>query len=319
MKSSYSYTLIISIITVLTLFIYSCTRNANDVINPQEKLDAALSANSVAASLAVTSFVGQNVTIKGSNNLFVSGENGTTAMNCNRSSAQAWEQFILEDAGGGKVALRSMGKYLSSENGQSVIKCNRTTIQDWEKFTMVQNSNGTVSFKGNNGKYVSSENGQSGMTCNRTSAGGWEQFTLAIVGSTPPVTGTWRKANLTYFTSYPDPNSEECIKYNGCKWAGQFKYISGQMPESWVRDNNIIAVHENDGETYKLKTFELRQGNRTIQAKVYDVCSDQDCNDCCTQNANQNGLNFLIDIESYTMARFGSGDGIVEWRCLDCN
>ena len=27
---------------------------------------------------------------------------------------------------------------------------------------------------------------------------------------------------------------------------------------------------------------------------------------------------FLIDIEKYTMQRFGTGDGIVEWTCLDC-
>jgi hypothetical protein len=26
----------------------------------------------------------------------------------------------------------------------------------------------------------------------------------------------------------------------------------------------------------------------------------------------------LIDIEKYTMQRFGSGDGIVDWMCLDC-
>ena len=37
------------------------------------------------------------------------------------------------------------------------------------------------------------------------------------------------------------------------------------------------------------------------------------------ENATQNGLNFLIDIEKYTMQRFGTGDGIVDWACLNCN
>ena len=130
----------------------------------------------------------------------------------------------------------------------------------------------------------------------------------------------WNKANLTNYESYPDPGSPECIEYNGCLWAGQFAFVSGVKPESWVKANNIISIHSKDAAKYKLKTLRIRQGNKTIDAKVYDRCSDDDCEDnCCTVNAQQNGLNFLIDIEKYTMWRFGSGDGIVEWRCLVCN
>lgn len=129
----------------------------------------------------------------------------------------------------------------------------------------------------------------------------------------------WRSANLTNFESYPDPNSEECIEYNGCLWAGQFAFVSGVMPESWVQANNIIAIHSKDADQYKLKTFRIRQGTKQIDAKVYDMCSDTDCGGCCTTNANQNGIGFLIDIEKYTMQRFGSGAGVVEWTCLDCN
>ena len=120
--------------------------------------------------------IGQTITLKGSNNLYVSGENGTTAMNCNRTTAQAWEQFTVVDAGGGKVALRSQGKYVSSENGVSAITCNRTTIGAWEQFTWVSNADGTISLQGNNGRYVSSENGTQAMTCNRITIDGWEKF-----------------------------------------------------------------------------------------------------------------------------------------------
>lgn len=130
---------------------------------------------------------------------------------------------------------------------------------------------------------------------------------------------TWSKANLTNFESYPDPGSEECIKFNGCQWAGYFAFVSGKKPESWVKANNIAAVHSKDANKYKLKTLRLRKNGKTIDVKVYDMCSDSDCSGCCTQNAKQNGLNFLIDIEKYTMQRFGTGDGIVEWYCVDCN
>ena len=134
----------------------------------------------------------------------------------------------------------------------------------------------------------------------------------AAVGDT-----VWNKANLTWYTSWPEPGSEECEDYNGCTWAGWFAGLEDQQTEEWVSEHNIIAVHEKDWDTYKLKTFRLRKNGHTIDAVVYDMCSDSDCDDCCTKNAGKVG--FLIDIESYTRARFNNyGSGIVEWTCLDC-
>ena len=107
------------------------------------------------------------------------------------------------------------------------------------------------------------------------------------------------------------------IEYNGCTWAGYFAGVEGQMTEEWVSQHNIIAVHEKDWNQYKLKTFRLRMNGSTIDAVVYDMCSDSDCDGCCTENAGEIG--FLIDIEKYTRERFdGNGDGVVEWTCLDC-
>ncbi len=91
------------------------------------------------------------------------------------------------------------------------------------------------------------------------------------------------------------------------------------MTEQWVSEHNIIAVHEKDWEKYKLKTFRLRQNGHTLDAIVYDMCSDSDCDGCCTENAGTIG--FLIDIESYSCKRLnavGDCDGVVEWVCLDC-
>jgi glucosylceramidase len=120
--------------------------------------------------------IGQTITLKGFNGLYVSGENGAQPMNCNRPTAQGWEQFVVVDAGGGKIALQSMGKYVSSENGANPITCNRTTIGGWEQFNWIVNADGTVSLQGNNGRYISSENGTQAMTCNRTTISGWEAF-----------------------------------------------------------------------------------------------------------------------------------------------
>ena len=124
-----------------------------------------------------TAPVGSTISLKGFNNAYVSGENGTQAMTCNRATAQGWEQFTVEDAGAGKVALKSQGKYVSSENGVNPITCNRTSVGDWEKFDWIVNTDGSISLRGNNGRYVSCENGTQAMTCNRTTISGWEAFT----------------------------------------------------------------------------------------------------------------------------------------------
>ena len=136
-----------------------------------------------------------------------------------------------------------------------------------------------------------------------------------------PVADTvWNKANLTWYISWPDPGSEECVVYNGCEWAGYFAGLPDQQTEEWVSEHNIISIHEKDWGKYKLKTFRLRQNGRTIDATVYDKCADSDCDGCCTQNAGE--LGFLIDIESYTCERLSGTkdgcDGVIEWTCLDC-
>lgn len=155
------------------------------------------------------------------------------------------------------------------------------------------------------------------FTVAAVNAAGVGPRSAALAVTTGPAGGlVWRSANLTHFTSYPDPGSDECVHYNGCQWAGQFAFVSGKQTEEWVRQHDIIAVHSKDASQYKLKTLRLRQGAHQIDATVYDMCSDSDCDGCCTQNCRQTG--FLIDIEKYTMERFGSGDGVVEWACLDC-
>ncbi|HTD99669.1 MAG TPA: family 16 glycosylhydrolase [Mucilaginibacter sp.] len=120
--------------------------------------------------------IGQTITLKGFNNQYVSGENGTQAMTCNRPTASAWEQFLIVDAGNGKVELKSQGKFVSSENGTQAITCNRATAGAWEQFTWGTNADGTITLQGSNGKFVSSENGTMPMTCNRATASGWEAF-----------------------------------------------------------------------------------------------------------------------------------------------
>jgi hypothetical protein len=140
--------------------------------------------------------------------------------------------------------------------------------------------------------------------------------TPATVSSsaTEPV---WHRATLTYYTAYPEPGSEECVFYNGCAAPGVFAALDEKKPESWVKAHNIASVHSRDFPRYKLKTLRLRQDSHQIDVTVYDMCADSDCSGCCSENLGDTG--FLLDLESYTVARFGTSEGVVEWTCLDCD
>lgn len=124
---------------------------------------------------------------------------------------------------------------------------------------------------------------------------------------------TWKSANKTWYESYPDPGSEECVKYNGCTWAGEFSACDGKKPEAWVKEHNIVAAFP-DFDTLQLHDLCLRSGNKTIVVTVLDTCGDSDCDGCCTQN--QGDADQLIDLESSTNERWGIDDGRIEWADL---
>ncbi|AXT58445.1 hypothetical protein D1815_22790 [Aquimarina sp. AD1] len=120
------------------------------------------------------------IELKGSNGKYVSSENGSGPMNCNRTSPQVWEKFEVITLGGGKIALKgNNGKYVSSEDGTKPITCNRSQIGSWEQFTLVDRGGNKYALKGNNDKYISSEDGGQSMTCNRISIGNWEEFVIS--------------------------------------------------------------------------------------------------------------------------------------------
>ena len=123
----------------------------------------------------------------------------------------------------------------------------------------------------------------------------------------------WKTANKTEFTSYPDPGSEECIKYSGCQYEGMFAGCGPTMPLSWVQSHDIVSVFP-DFATLKHRDLCLKSGSKTMVVLVIDTCADSDCSGCCTQN--KGSANELIDIESFTAARFGVSDGPIQWADL---
>lgn len=168
---------------------------------------------------------GDFVSIQGNNGKYVSSENGTKAMMCNRTSVAAWEKFTIVDAGNGKIALKgNNGKYVS--NG-SPMWCNVSSITNAAKFTKVNVGGGKIALKGSNNKYVSSENGLKPMNCNRDKAQGWEKFTLKDVKSA--------SANISDNSSnvkiYPNP---------------VYSNLTVELKE--LQESNIVEIFNTNGQ-----------------------------------------------------------------------
>jgi hypothetical protein len=306
---------------VMALLAFGCT---GEVTGDGAEPDAGV------VRLAVT---GSTLVRQGSNKCLDVNASGTTngtkiqQWTCNGSGAQA---FTLEDRGSGKVRVRnvSSNKCLDVTGGGTTSgtkvrlwTCNANGSQLWR----LEDAGGGYSHLVNpaSSKCLDVNGGGSAdgaqvqiWTCNTSSAQAWK-----VGGATPPPPSgdglVWRRANLTNFTSYPEPGSDECENYSGCEWEGMFAFVDGKQTEAWVSQHDIVAVHSRDAAAYALKHLRLKQGNHQLDVTVYDECADSDCDGCCTANASETG--FLIDIEKYTMQRFGSGDGIVDWACLDCN
>ena len=157
----------------------------------------------------------------------------------------------------------------------------------------------------------------------------------------------WTTGYATYYESYPpccqgepnyDPNAdtEECTKYDGCEYKGQFAGIDGKLTYDQVVQRNIVsfydAANQKSGDCAK-KNKECAWWNTNVKGKKLmvrnpdtgaemmveplDTCNDADTdNKDCTKNAGQGG-GTLIDFEIHTSKRFWGGapkNGAIQWK-----
>ncbi len=168
---------------------------------------------------------------------------------------------------------------------------------------------------GSGGRNQADTGGCAATTGGRSATGG----VTATGGSAPASPDcddpslVWKTANKTNYTSYPDPGSEECIEFNGCTWEGLFAACDEKKPEAWVAEHDIVAAFP-DFQELALHDLCLRKGSKRLVVTVLDTCADSDCDGCCSEN--QGTADQLIDLESYTNARWGVPDGPIEWADL---
>jgi glucosylceramidase len=218
-------------ILVLSLIFAMCGKNNDEQL-------ASRTQGGLKAAGAIP--IGSIITLKGYNNMFVTSNNGTTPMTCDRATASTWEQFTVVDAGGGLIALKgSNGMYVSSENGAITgMNCNRASYSGWEVFTWVSVGTNQVQLKAQiNSQFVSqyaNGNGTGPIACNRATASGWETFTFAVVG------GTSGGSSVSWYLTNTD-GSAKFAQQSNLNWS------SGSNSNSTITVNTGTSYQGIDG------------------------------------------------------------------------
>ena len=143
----------------------------------------------------------------------------------------------------------------------------------------------------------------------------------------------WMPASGTLYSSWPKPGSQECVIYEGCKWAGMFSsidagsnkkkcakgaaYMSGgngtkkacRFTPQTVKAMRMASTSIKDFDRLKGKTLEVMiEGitNKTTTVTIRDNCNDADCRSdncggvyagCCSKHSD-NFKYTLLDLEA---------------------
>ncbi|WP_010521284.1 T9SS type A sorting domain-containing protein [Aquimarina agarivorans] len=130
----------------------------------------------------------------------------------NRKRVGTWEEFLVEDAGNGKVFLkaRAANQYVQARlNEQSQLLASINNKRGWETFTWESKGNGKVALKAFNNKYVSAKinTADKALIANANEARGWETFNWGVVSGAKQLENN---ANVK-ITAYPNPTVDSII------------------------------------------------------------------------------------------------------------
>ena len=170
------------------------------------------------------------------------------------TAANAWEQFLVVDAGNGHIALKATNNnmYVSAWQSETnaPLYARGTSVNGWEQFDWIVNGDGTISLKSlANGLYVSTWNTTDNpLQARGTSIGGWEKFNYSILKSAH-ISAVKQNDDAHKILVYPtvlsegevlniqlaDPSSEQTLIeiYN----------LSGKMIKQIVTTDTMVSLH----------------------------------------------------------------------------
>ncbi|TWV96265.1 T9SS type A sorting domain-containing protein [Chitinophaga pinensis] len=191
--------------------------------------------------------------------LLVCSENGTQAMNCNRTGLGPWEKFEVVDGGNNTVALKgNNGLYVKAGNP---VFCTGATLDSTTRFNWINLSSNTVALQSLKGLYMCSENGTQPMNWNRTTIGGWETFRWGTTSAARLAQAAPQTTKITVVKAglriYPNPAREQATLYYS-------------LPASV---NALIAIYNANGVLVKTIRQQIPAGEQRIQLATDNLVS----------------------------------------------
>jgi len=171
--------------------------------------------------------------------------NSTEPLYANSTSAGAWEEFEVKEAGSGWFRLYTLAtsKYvMSNQNADGKLQANDGT-GSWEEMKFIYNSDGTISLKYEiNSKYVSAEDyGNGQLVANRSIIGECEKFTWGKTLISTDLTSVENKANTLVLLS-PNPVNGNMVEIDEQSFVSIANYkifnSIGQLVQSNILDNS---------------------------------------------------------------------------------
>ncbi|MDR3687763.1 MAG: family 16 glycosylhydrolase [Fimbriimonas sp.] len=211
------------------------------------------------------------------NSKFVSAENaGTSPLDCNRTTASTWEQFLVVDLGSNRIALQSQanGKFVTvPDSGTPNLIANGASVTSAATFDWIPNSDGTVYLRSlANRKYVVIDATQNPpkVVASSATSGIQAAFGVTCYGqqaapntpSTPTNLGVKPGPGFLNLTWNPVSAATSYVVYRSSLPGG-----GGMYPIATVTSTKYLDLHLNPVTTYSYSVTALNSQGLSLRSK----------------------------------------------------
>jgi hypothetical protein len=210
------------------------------------------------------------------NNKFVSAENaGASPLDCSRTVASTWEQFLVVDLGANKIALQSQanGMFVEVTSNNGLI-ADTARVTPAATFNWTPNADGTVYLKSlANGNYLTLDTTVSpaAVVASATATSTPEAFGITcygqLAGPAAPATPSRISASAGRGSAElawsPVPGATSYQIYASSLPGG-----SGMAPFATVREPSFIASKLNPGTTYSFAVTAVNGQGMSLRSQV---------------------------------------------------